>query len=156
MKTCSKCKLALPLENFHKAGGTKDGKRSYCIKCSNAYHKEWVATHKDRAKELKRINYQENAERYKDRKRVRTYGLVPGEFEKRVAEQEGACAICRSATPSGRGTWKVDHDHESGLVRGLLCDSCNQGLGRFRDDPIRLRAAASYVEKHNLHSQGVQ
>lgn len=61
------------------------------------------------------------------------------------ASQGGVCAICRQ--PEGREgrSLSVDHDHDSGVVRGLLCDSCNVGLGRFRDDPELVRSALEYL-----------
>jgi len=60
-----------------------------------------------------------------------------------LADQGGSCAICRTAPAV-----HVDHDHETGAVRALLCFNCNGGLGQFRDDPVVLRAAADYVEHH--------
>jgi hypothetical protein len=59
--------------------------------------------------------------------------------------QHGLCAICRSASPQGRGRWHIDHDHVSGQFRGLLCNNCNRGIGYFGDDPDIIRAAADYV-----------
>ncbi len=60
-----------------------------------------------------------------------------------LASQDGLCAICRCAPAE-----HVDHDHETGAVRALLCFGCNGGLGQFRDEPDVLRAAAEYVEFH--------
>ena len=60
-----------------------------------------------------------------------------------LAEQGGLCAICGVAPAA-----HVDHDHETGAVRALLCFNCNGGLGQFKDDPAVLRAAAGYVEEH--------
>jgi len=57
--------------------------------------------------------------------------------------QDGLCAICRAAPAS-----HVDHDHATGAVRQLLCFNCNGGLGQFKDNPVALRAAAAYVERH--------
>ena len=65
-----------------------------------------------------------------------------------LAEQNGLCAICQTAAAV-----HVDHDHESGAVRSLLCFNCNGGLGQFRDDPVVLRAAADYVEQHRERSR---
>jgi hypothetical protein len=64
-----------------------------------------------------------------------------------LAEQNGLCAVCHAATAV-----HVDHDHETGAVRSLLCFNCNGGLGQFRDDPVVLRAAADYVEEHHSRS----
>jgi hypothetical protein len=60
-----------------------------------------------------------------------------------LADQGGLCGLCRAAPAV-----HVDHDHETGAARDLLCFNCNGGLGQFRDDPALLRAAARYVESH--------
>ena len=58
--------------------------------------------------------------------------------------QGGLCAICGRKQPE---KWlAVDHDHETGVIRGLLCSRCNSGLGQFKDNPDRLRLAADYLE----------
>lgn len=57
--------------------------------------------------------------------------------------QEGKCAIC--GVDPGYGQLVLDHDHETNLIRGLLCRPCNSGLGFFKDDPERLRKAAYYI-----------
>ena len=71
------------------------------------------------------------------------------------------CDVCRAeigamvdgyplATDS---KWCVDHDHETGAVRGLLCRECNLGLAAFRESPTALRRAAGYLERHRRHSE---
>lgn len=74
----------------------------------------------------------------------RKYGIGLDSYERLLKIQDGRCAICGD-TENGRAL-AVDHDHVTGKVRGLLCASCNNGLGRFRDDPGRLKAAARYLE----------
>jgi hypothetical protein len=83
--------------------------------------------------------------------RLRTlFGLTMAQYDAMLAAQKGRCAICHECERvSGEdGTpvrLAVDHDHKTGLVRGLLCRSCNGGLGFMQDDPLRLLAAASYL-----------
>ena len=60
-----------------------------------------------------------------------------------IEDQDGVCAVCRKNPPT-----QVDHDHETGLVRGILCDGCNGGLGHFRDNPDLIRRAIAYVRRH--------
>jgi hypothetical protein len=66
--------------------------------------------------------------------------------------QDGKCAICGSVPPPGgknaAARLHVDHDHETGKVRALLCNGCNRGMGYMNDDPARLRKAADYIERH--------
>lgn len=62
----------------------------------------------------------------------------------------GRCEICGATQPGGHGEWHVDHEHVTGVVRGLLCHGCNCGLGHFKDDPAILLAAASYVRERSL------
>jgi hypothetical protein len=77
------------------------------------------------------------------RRLAKLYKLSPADVSTMLAAQEYGCAICGAAPEDGP---KVDHDHATGRVRGLLCGPCNTGLGLFGDDPGRLRAAAAYLE----------
>jgi hypothetical protein len=74
------------------------------------------------------------------------YGLSLERWAEMLAEQGGRCAICR-VRPTEEKRLSVDHDHETGENRGLLCQECNLGLGKFRDNTVRLRAAADYLER---------
>lgn len=77
------------------------------------------------------------------------YGITPELYEALLAEQRGACALCRSEDPKARhGRFAVDHDHLTGAVRALLCSACNTGIGQLGDDPDLLIAAAAYVRRH--------
>ena len=79
-------------------------------------------------------------ERRRDKIRAK-YGLYWRDWEALLIAQSGRCAICESPMRDPN----VDHCHQSGQVRGLLCPTCNQGLGLFLDDPVRLRAALAYL-----------
>jgi len=78
----------------------------------------------------------------------RKYKLTKTEILQFRATQGDRCAICGEAEPQ-----HLDHDHDNGRVRALLCQRCNNGLGLFRDDPAVLRAAAEYVEEHRRRQQ---
>jgi len=74
---------------------------------------------------------------------LKGFGMTVAQYDALIALQEGLCAICRKI-PSG-SRLAVDHDHASGANRGLLCNSCNGGLGLLRDSPALLRAALDYL-----------
>lgn len=86
------------------------------------------------------------------RNQLARYGLTIERHDEMLVEQDGLCAICgRPPNPDGiraASRLHADHDHVTGKVRALLCNSCNNGIGRFRDDPALLRAAAEYIERH--------
>lgn len=82
----------------------------------------------------------------KDRaQQIRRYGLTIDQYRAMVLAQGGRCAICLRE-PSGKG-FHIDHNHQTMVVRSLLCDGCNPGLGNFREDPDALRRAADYLER---------
>ena len=83
-----------------------------------------------------------------------TYNMSMSDYWALLESQDYRCAICETSDPGSQGSWHTDHDHSccSGstscgqCVRGLLCASCNWGLGSFRDSPAVLRVAADYIE----------
>lgn len=72
----------------------------------------------------------------------RRYGITEQDYALMESRQDGRCAICRRIPAS---SFHIDHCHETGKVRGLLCSFCNKGLGHFRDNEQSLLAAAAYV-----------
>ena len=81
----------------------------------------------------------------------KTIYLPGGAYEQILAEQSGVCAIC--AKPPNGSRLCVDHNHETGQVRGLLCYQCNTGLGSFRDDKGLLKSALAYLRGTSQRGQ---
>jgi len=81
---------------------------------------------------------------------LRRFGITAAEYQDLLNEQGGGCAICgREPGTTGVGRHHVDHCHQTGVVRGVLCSECNLGLGKFGDDPARLEVAALYLRSRN-------
>jgi hypothetical protein len=78
----------------------------------------------------------------------RKFGITWDDYERMKQAQGHSCAICKTTSPGGRGDWHVDHDHNTGRVRALLCWACNVGLGSFKDNINNLAQAISYLTKH--------
>ena len=135
---------------FCKTSFTGHGNKRYCSKrCKRGAYWQQLTPKEKR----KRANASPKRRRVYIRKyRLRTrYGLSLGTYNKMLVAQEGVCAICRfPETAHRKGTiveFAVDHDHSTGRVRGLLCRSCNLGLGRFKDSPRLLLAALEYLAR---------
>lgn len=129
-KVCAVCKRKLPISAFYKRRdrNASDGRPVYrCKDC-----------HKTPEERVRRRN-------------LAQYNLTIDEFDRMLAEQGGVCAICGNVQVVRPGKQKksfaVDHDHSTGLVRGLLCHPCNVGLGMFREDPRIFLAAMRYLEE---------
>ena len=91
----------------------------------------------------RRVRKRQSPEQVRDYHLQRKFGITLAEYDELLAIQGGGCAICGSECRSGRSL-AVDHCHETGRVRGLLCNSCNRGLGLFADSADRV-AAAHYL-----------
>ncbi len=159
MKTCTKCLTDLPLSEFYK--GKKGRLRSVCRRCTNRENETRRSSNLDKYRAIERKSWRDNFDKNGPSKRAASrtwklksvYGLSLAEFEKMLIDQDNSCAICSAvllASVRGRGrafVACVDHDHKTGEVRGILCNSCNRGLGNFQDDPEALERAAAYLRK---------
>ena len=136
-KPCACCGEVLPRSAFGSLNNAKAPRavKSYCRPCINA---------KARAR-----NNQTPAAADLNRRRckLKKFGLTLEDFD-RLAQ--AGCALCEAAEAGGKGRFHVDHDHATGAFRGLLCHSCNTGLGHFKDQSAVLEKAARYVRQGGL------
>lgn len=88
---------------------------------------------------------------FRDKKKLKNYGLTFDEYMGMVSKQNNRCAICGEKQPLhiNNGELNIDHDHSTGKVRGLLCNHCNTGIGMMKDDVKRMKAAIKYLGKHS-------
>lgn len=144
-KACTKCRAVKPLGDFHSHKGTTLGVTSACKVCVNAASKAWREANRERYRQTYREWENRNREKRRGRRqeqeRLRVYGITPTEYDFLLATQDEHCAMCPSAD-----RLVVDHCHDTGRVRGLLCHACNVGIGFLRDDPAILRSAIRYLE----------
>lgn len=124
---CNKCQRMLPIDKFRAKSGAPELVRSGCVECLNTQRgkRQIVVT-------------------------LAKYGLTVEQYEAILAAQGGRCAICREENKSPNVKYVplcVDHCHDTGKFRGLLCNKCNLGMGNFDDDPERMEAAAEYVRR---------
>lgn len=173
-KKCSKCKIIKNRSFFYNDSQKKNGISSSCKQCKDEQNKSWKIKNpeKDRAigRELRRRAIIKYPERYKSynktydlrnrdarllgarkRKLKNKFNITPEKYNQMLLDQKGKCKICDSEN-TGAKTFKhfpVDHCHKSGIVRGLLCNRCNSGLGNFRDDINNLNKAIKYLKEYS-------
>ena len=137
--------------------------RNDCKACNLAAKAARYRANPEPFKERTRLWRVENPDRYaanqaafraSGRKRIsdrkshlkRKFGLTLEQYDAMLAQQGGGCGIC-GKPPRDDIALHVDHDHETGQIRGLLCFTCNNALGDFEDDASLLRSAVTYVER---------
>lgn len=144
-KVCSKCGKEKPVSEFYRRTASKDGLNASCKECT----KKAAAERRERQRKSMVLEDARRADAQKRRNLQRLYGISLEEYEKMFYEQGRCCAICRRAADDFDRDLAVDHDHNTGKVRGLLCPDCNRGLGGFNDDIELIRKALRYLEKHS-------
>lgn len=111
---------------------------------------DWYASNAERKKETTYKWRKTNSTRYREITRTghlrRTYNITLEDYNIMLEAQGHRCAICGGVEPGGRtGRFNVDHDHDTGYVRGLLCTSCNIGIGHLKENPSILQSAIDYL-----------
>lgn len=143
-RQCGTCGEVKPYDAFSPRGYVAGVRvyKSTCKPCCAARARAWCRDNRAR----------HAATRHAREMRV-TYGISAEHYEQLLVEQHGRCAICGQDEPSAHGRTgtpfrlAVDHDHQTGRVRGLLCQKCNRAIGLLNDDPDRLAAAIDYLRK---------
>lgn len=150
-RRCSKCERLLPLTEFAVKRSSHTKLAARCNRCRSKPAVTWNLRYPERVKAAQR-RFIESGNARLGRLR-RQYGLDAADFASWARRQGDVCAICREPGSSTRGArLHVDHDHSTGLVRGLLCTNCNRGLGYFKDSVERLIDAAEYLERFAARS----
>lgn len=129
MKKCNRCGLEKQTDQFPK-------NRRICKPCRKEYNFAYKVKNKDRIR---------------NQTLIKEFGITAEQYDKMHDEQSGLCAICQNPEQAlmfgNKMNLAVDHCHDTGAVRGLLCANCNRGIGLLKDNPEWLRRAADYIEK---------
>lgn len=146
-KWCPACQSIKPLDEFGANRSTEDKKQGRCKPCCvasvTASRQKDPTSHRRSSKAWREANL----DRHADNNAKRNYGIDHGTYDLMLAEQGGACGICKTTEPGVRlGRFHIDHCHGSKKVRGLLCEKCNRGIGHFDDNVDKLKAAIVYLE----------
>lgn len=124
MQKCAKCGLKKSIEeNFSRMGKDKKGRTLYYRYCKPC------ASGTARVERLRNV-----------------FQITPEEYDQLELSQGGMCAICKRMPAEGKNRLSIDHNHATGMLRGLLCWLCNRVLGMLKDDPECARRVAQYLE----------
>lgn len=126
-----------------------DRYESECKECANERSRKYRLKNKKAISEQRKQYREENKEEHLHKKWVRNlklqYGITESEYADILDSQNGLCAICGTSEKDSPKRFAVDHNHETGEVRGVLCSSCNLGIGNLGDSPDRLYSAMRYL-----------
>ena len=175
-KTCTK----IYDDEYHNKNKEKINKRErdYYQKNKKRLKKvrhEYVNKNREKLSKNGKIYYQANKEKVREKQREyikknpnktremhlkQIYGITSKDYNKILKIQNGVCAICLQPSSSKHQSGKIknlaiDHDHETGEIRGLLCDNCNRALGMFKDNPQYLENAKKYLQEYELKQNDI-
>lgn len=134
-RTCGKVKTR---DDFYKRSNRKSGLQHRCKSCVDEYSKQ--------------PNVKERAQYNSWKSHLsKNYGITPDDYFKMYNEQKGCCKICGTDTPCTtrrNNRFFIDHCHKTGKIRGLLCNTCNRGIGLLKDSSEILARASEYLKNN--------
>ena len=145
-KVCKKCGIDKPLSEYHKKAANPTGYQPRCKECNCADVNEW--------------RKEQSPERLQELYLQRVYGLSLQDYHRLLLKQKNCCPICNLELNLGSyldaKSPVVDHCHKTGVVRGILHNECNRGIGYLGDDPVRLLNAYNYLSVQGQSTEGGQ
>lgn len=149
-RICRLCGEEKSLLSFHRDQKGRNGRSSRCSVCAYANTKKWVSENKDKVRNyFSQYGKTDKNKKYKcDWALRKAHGITITDYDRMSEEQDNLCAICLGEPKCRDGRFRVDHDHEHGNIRALLCNGCNTGIGSFREDTSLLEKAIEYLRRH--------
>ena len=144
-KRCTKCRELRSLDKFTKNKNAKDGLQWTCKTCARKYYRiHEIRFNKQQKKyrETEKGKYNIRSDRLK-----RDFNITLEQYDEMFENQNGVCMICGGINSNGRRL-AIDHNHETGKVRDLLCGNCNHFIGQAKENIIILQSAINYLKRH--------
>lgn len=140
-KVCNKCGTEKSAESFFKDSGISDGRATICKECKLSSTMEWRSKNRERYNATMRAYHKKHYTKF----RLLRYNLSEKDYLNLLEEQKHVCAICENP-PSKTRPLVVDHCHETGRIRGLLCYGCNRALHTIDNKDLFVKAM-NYINK---------
>ena len=177
-KKCTTCKIEQSLSEYRKDASRSNGIHPTCNSCNKEIQRKWYKNNKEKARDNSSKRYHEqkeiiNAKRREKRKNNpeevrakarshynpiagkvagwRNAGIKDMTYERYLSmldAQNNSCAICNTHQSLLKRQLSVDHNHDTGEARGLLCDACNGGIGKLKDSILMLEKAIRYLKNY--------
>ena len=138
-KYCPQCKKIKTLRCFNKSKNSNFGHSSHCRLCSRELVKKYHNPDK------KREDYKENKDVVRNYRLKEKFGITLGEYNKKLKNQKNKCMICGKTTEENGRALGVDHNHETGEVRDLLCGNCNSAVGFVQENVVIAKKIVKYI-----------
>lgn len=154
-KICWVCKTEKDKSEFFKdKHNTKDGLQGKCKPCNTKHTKKWFSENKERTRFLNKRWQKSHPNNIKSTILKSTFGITLEQYKILLKNQDGKCAICLNLETTKNRAGKiqalcVDHNHQTGKIRALLCNNCNRGIGYLKDNSEIIMNAYNYLKKHD-------
>jgi len=151
-RKCCGCKIFKDIKEFAPRHVGSKYIRSYCTLCNRAVQKKSYNKHAEKRRAEQLNLYYTGGKR--EQHNIRKYGINEETYQNMLKECGGVCNICKMPETSVKKNTNeirrlaIDHDHNTLAVRGLLCSTCNTGIGKLRDSIEILEAAILYLRRH--------
>lgn len=153
VRICKKCSFEKDIKEFASCKTCKYGKGYTCKKCMSLHQQKYIKDNKEAKlkRDLRAKKYRkENREEFNLTVRLSIYkklgiNISRSEYKDLYKKQKGRCKICNEKPKGHKTVLCLDHCHDTLEVRGLLCDNCNTGLGKFKDNIDLLVSAINYL-----------